>query len=186
MHRDVQDVKRTMNSLIRHQNPDLASKIEQELAEELLPVEISDSLLGRLEQMLDRRQSMRLPEMADCFLIHLGRAAKQPQHDLNSFARRAYSSSLSDPAINACKGKQRSVAGRALGPNYLPFAKCQLLMNRMKGLDELQNPRRMSHWPGYISSLEEVRLSCIFVYARTIVVNDIRNCRKNTPGFGMG
>ncbi|KAI3578556.1 hypothetical protein IWW34DRAFT_821122 [Fusarium oxysporum f. sp. albedinis] len=72
MHRDVQDVKRTMNSLLRLQNPGLASKIEQELKEELYSVEISDSLLGR-----------------------------------------------------------------------------------MKGLDELQNPRRMSHWPGYISSLEE-------------------------------
>ncbi|KAJ0150669.1 Uncharacterized protein HZ326_6836 [Fusarium oxysporum f. sp. albedinis] len=131
MHRDVQDVKRTMNSLLRLQNPGLASKIEQELKEELYSVEISDSLLGRLEAMLERRQSLRLPEMADCFLIHLGRATLQPQLDSNSYARRESE------------------------PNYLPFAKCQLLMNRMKGLDELQNPRRMSHWPGYISSLEE-------------------------------
>ncbi|KAH7254618.1 hypothetical protein B0J15DRAFT_512840 [Fusarium solani] len=72
MHKDVQDVKRTMNSLLKLQNPVLASKIGQELEEELYSVEISDSLLGR-----------------------------------------------------------------------------------MKGLDELQNPRRTSHWPGYISSLEE-------------------------------
>jgi hypothetical protein len=84
--------------------------------------------------------------MADCFLIHFRRAKLQPQLDPNSFARRA------------------SV------PNYLPFAKCQLLMNRMKGLDELQNPRRMSHWPGYISSLEEVRLLYTEVYAR---INDV-------------
>jgi hypothetical protein len=134
MHKDVQDVKRTMNSLLKLQNPVLASKIGQELEEELYSVEISDSLLGRLEHMLERRQSLRLPEMADCFLIHLRRATLQPQLDPSSFARRA------------------SV------PDYLPFAKCQLLMNRMKGLDELQNPRRTSHWPGYISSLEEVRL----------------------------
>ncbi|KAJ4209602.1 hypothetical protein NW759_013457 [Fusarium solani] len=131
MHKDVQDVKRTMNSLLKLQNPVLASKIGQELEEELYSVEISDSLLGRLEHMLERRQSLRLPEMADCFLIHLRRATLQPQLDPSSFARRA------------------SV------PDYLPFAKCQLLMNRMKGLDELQNPRRTSHWPGYISSLEE-------------------------------
>ncbi|KAJ3519725.1 hypothetical protein NM208_g14011 [Fusarium decemcellulare] len=131
MHKDVQDVKRTMNSLLRFQNPGLASKIEQELEEQLCSVEISDSLLGKLEHMLERRHSLRLPEMADCFLIHLRRATLQPQLDPNSFARRT------------------SV------PNYLPFAKCQLLMNRMKGLDELQNPRRTSHWPGYIGSLEE-------------------------------
>ncbi|KAF4450235.1 aspartate aminotransferase [Fusarium albosuccineum] len=72
MHKDVQDVKRTMNSLLKLQNPGLASKVEQEVEEELCSVEISDSLLGR-----------------------------------------------------------------------------------MKRLDELQNPRRTSHWPGYISSLEE-------------------------------
>ncbi|RSM09344.1 hypothetical protein CEP52_004168 [Fusarium oligoseptatum] len=131
MHQDVRDVKRTMNSLLRDQNPGLANRIEQELEEELYSVEIPDSLLVRLEHMLERRQSLRLPEMADCFLIHLRRAALQPQLDPNSFARRA------------------SV------PSYLPFAKCQLLMDRMKGLDELQNPRRTSHWPGYISSLEE-------------------------------
>ncbi|UPL02642.1 hypothetical protein LCI18_013576 [Fusarium solani-melongenae] len=131
MHRDVQDVKRTMNSLLRDQNPGLARRIEQELEEELCSVEISDSLSGRLQHMLERRQSLRLAEMADCFLIHLRRATLQPQLDPDSFARRA------------------SV------PSYLPFAKCQLLINRMKGLDELQNPRRTSHWPGYISSLEE-------------------------------
>ncbi|RTE83793.1 hypothetical protein BHE90_001622 [Fusarium euwallaceae] len=131
MRKDVQDVKRTMNYLLKHQNPALASQIEQELEEELCSVEISDSLLVKLEHMLERRQSLRLPEMADCFLIHLRRATLQPQLDPNSFARRA------------------SV------PNYLPFAKCQLLMNRMKGLDELRNPRMTSHWPGYIRSLKE-------------------------------
>ncbi|RGP78884.1 aspartate aminotransferase [Fusarium longipes] len=114
MHRDVQDVKRTMNSLLRLRNPDLASKIEQEIEEQLCYVPISESLWGRLDAMLERRLSPRLPEMADCFLIHLKRATLQPQLDSNSFAKRA-----------------------------------------MKRLDELQNPRRMSHWPGYISSLEE-------------------------------
>lgn len=147
MHKDVQDVKRTMNSLLGLQNPGLASEIDHELAKELCSVEISDSLLGRLEHMLERRQSLRLPEMADCFLIHLRRAKLQPQLDPNSFARRA------------------SV------PNYLPFAKCQLLMNMMKRLDELQNPRRTSHWPGYISSLEEVRLLYTHVYSRIIDAN---------------
>jgi hypothetical protein len=87
--------------------------------------------------------------MADCFLIHLGRATLQPQLDSNSYARRESE------------------------PNYLPFAKCQLLMNRMKGLDELQNPRRMSHWPGYISSLEEVRFLYNLVHAPIIDANNI-------------
>lgn len=149
MHKDVQDVKRTMNSLLRLQNPGLARQIEQALEEQLFSVEISDSLFGRLECMLERRQPLTLPEMADCFLIHFRRAKLQSQLDPSCSVRRASM------------------------PKYLPFAKCQLLMNRMKGLDELQNPRRMSHWPGYISSLEEVRLLYTEVYARIKDVDHI-------------
>ncbi|KAH7173287.1 uncharacterized protein B0J16DRAFT_389171 [Fusarium flagelliforme] len=130
MQSDIQDVKRTLDLLLREQNPELAKKVKQEHVERPFSVEIPDSLLGRLKQMLERRQSLKLSDMADCFLIHLRRATLQTQMDPSSFARRA------------------SV------PNYLPFAKCQVLMNRMKELDELQNPRRLSHWPGYLRSLE--------------------------------
>ncbi|GKU14879.1 unnamed protein product [Fusarium langsethiae] len=72
VHMDVQVIRRTLTSLLQHENPSLARQIEQEIEAELVPVEISD-----------------------------------------------------------------------------------LLLHRMKGLDELQNPRRTSHWPGYIISLEE-------------------------------
>ncbi|RSL95471.1 hypothetical protein CDV31_013868 [Fusarium ambrosium] len=57
MHQDVQDVKRTLNSFLRHQNPALASQIEQELVGELYSVEISDPLMKGLELQNPRMTS---------------------------------------------------------------------------------------------------------------------------------
>ncbi|UZP36990.1 hypothetical protein NXS19_004806 [Fusarium pseudograminearum] len=89
IHRDLRGIRETVDSLLKHQNPTLASEIEQRRETEICSVEISDSLRYRLEHMLDRRRSKELPVMADCFLIHLRRATLQPQHSPNSFAKRA-------------------------------------------------------------------------------------------------
>ncbi|KAJ4014616.1 hypothetical protein NW752_007387 [Fusarium irregulare] len=178
MHKDIQDVKKTMNSILRNQNAALANQIEHEPVQEICYVKIPDPLLGRMEGMLGRRQSLGLLEMADCFLIHLTRVTVQPcelqlavlrpQLRSNSLARSAYLSSVTRPAIEMDDSRQHNVTysgsasetpprnteGTSLS-NYLTFAKCQILMDKMKRLDELQNPRKMSHWPGYIESLEE-------------------------------
>ena len=196
MHKDIQDVKKTMNSILRNQNADLANQIENEPVQEICYVKIPDSLLGRMEGMLGRRQSPGLLEMADCFLIHLTRVTVQPrklqlavlrpQVRSNSLARSAHLSSVTGSAIEVDDSRQHNVTysgsasdtpqhntrGTSL-PNYLTFAKCQILMDKMKRLDELQNPRKMSHWPGYIESLEEVRLLYTFVYTRKVDANSI-------------
>src|SRR5262249_27856085 len=80
LHKDVLAVKKNLATFIELYYPDVASKIEQQLDQELLSVQIPDSLSGRLERMLERRQGRwmdrppTLPEMADLFLIHLGRS----------------------------------------------------------------------------------------------------------------
>ncbi|PTD02098.1 hypothetical protein FCULG_00012203 [Fusarium culmorum] len=154
IHRDLRGIRETVDSLLKHQNPSLASEIEQRRQKDICSVEISDSLLDRLEHILDRRQSTRLSMMADCFLIHLRRATLQPQHN------------LSVPV-----------------PNYLPFAKCQLLMNRMKRLHELRNPQWSSYWPGYIGGLEE-KLSEEYSRVQSqIVVPDTSTCNDEMLAF---
>ena len=160
MHKDIQDVKKTMNSILRNQNAELANQIEHEPVQEICYVKIPDSLLGRMEGMLGRRQSLGLPEMADCFLIHLTRVVDEiNQHRVTYSGSARYTS-------------QHDVRSASVS-NYLTFAKCQILMDKMKRVDELQNPRKMSHWPGYIESLEEVRLLYAFVYTRRIDANNL-------------
>ncbi|WXC44661.1 hypothetical protein QX201_004395 [Fusarium graminearum] len=159
IHKDLRGIRETVDSLLKHQNPSLAREIEQRREKQIRPVEISDTLLSRLEHMLDRRQSPRLPMLADCFVIHLIRATQQPQHDPNSFPRRV------------------SV------PNYLPFAKCQLLMNRMKGLRELRNPQWSSYWPGYIGGLEEKLSEEYSRIQSQIVAPDTSTCNDGMLAF---
>jgi hypothetical protein len=39
---------------------------------------------------------------------------------------------------------------------YLSLLKCQFLMQRMRASNELHNAPKLSHWPGYVDTLEEV------------------------------
>ncbi|CEI60275.1 hypothetical protein FVEN_g6444 [Fusarium venenatum] len=160
MHMGLHGVMRTVTALLQDQNPILARQIEKELETEICAVGISENLLGRLERMLERRRPLELSLMADCFLYHLQRATFQPQLGSNSFPHNA-----------------------TWVPNYLPFAKCQVLMNRMKELEDIQNPRRTSVWPGYIRGLEEELSEAYSRVQSVMIVPDTSMCRDEILAF---
>ena len=166
MHRDVLVIRRNLDTFLKHYYPDIASEIEQKYAQELFSVQIPDSLLDRLEVMLNRRQTRRvnqplmLPEMVDCFLTHLGTSTVQFRPGPSDFQK--------CPPV----------------ASYLSILKCQLLMNRMKASDELQNPLSISHWPGYIDALEAVRFLYPFLTLEYFDANKAcRNCRMSALAF---
>jgi hypothetical protein len=138
MHRDILGMRRDINTLISMCFPAVAEAIALQSRQDLYSVEIPTTLLERLEHMFERRQSHRadrslsLAEMADCFLDHLGKSTVLFRPGLEDSERR--------PPV----------------AHYLALLKCQLLIKMMKRSETLQNPPRMSHWPGYVDALEEV------------------------------
>lgn len=144
MHADLLYVSRNINTLIAEIFPEVARTIEQQSEQELCSVRIPDSLLGRLEGMFERchshglDRSLTLQEMTDCFLVHFGMSTVQFQP--------ASDGSRTCPPVS----------------RYLELLKCQLLMDRIKNSNELRNPPRISHWPGYVGALEEVSVFAPF------------------------
>ena len=136
LHTDVLIIKRDISALLNEKYPELAEARRAERA--VYSVRIPDALVGRLQGMLERcnsdgsDRSLTLQEMTDCFLIHFSRSTVQLQPVLDG--------SKTYPPLT----------------HYVELLKCQLLMHRIKSVNELQNPLRMSHWPGYITALEEV------------------------------
>ncbi|KAK2616567.1 hypothetical protein QQS21_000390 [Conoideocrella luteorostrata] len=141
MHKDVLGIKRDFKTLLDKYYPEVAKEIEQQSKQELCSLDIPGSLVGRLEEMFGRRrldQPRTLQELTDCFLIHMKRSTVQ----------------LPLGPENA--GQYPSVAC------YVALLKCQVIMRRIKGSNELQNPPRISHWPGYIDFLEEASFFSCF------------------------
>jgi hypothetical protein len=135
---DVTIIKRNIIALIAETHPEVAEAITQQARHTLYSVRIPDPLVGRLQGMLERchsdgsDRSLTLQEMTDCFLVHFGKSTVQFQ-----------------PELDGCKTCPPAA-------NYAELLKCQLLIDRIKTLRELQNPPKMSHWPGYVGALEEV------------------------------
>ena len=163
LHVDVLRVNRNIDTLIAQHYPDVAAAIEQRLEQELCSVRIPDPLLGRLGGMFDRHKLGRPPtlhEMADCFLIQ-------------------FEKSTVILPISVDDDRQSPPVDQ-----YLALLKCQLVMDRMKDTNELRNPRRMSHWPGYVRALEEVGFSRMPVFAcahqvRRNYLSSLRGSRLN-------
>ena len=135
LHVEVLRVSRNIDTLIAQHYPDVAKAIEQRSEQELCSVRIPDPLLGRLGGMFERHKLGRPPtlhEMTDCFLIQFEKCT------------------VLCPNLADDKKESPPV------DQYLALLKCQLVMDRMKDTTELRNPRRMSHWPGYVRALEEV------------------------------
>ena len=139
LHTDVLCIKRNLSALIAENYPEVAKAIMQQAEQELYSVRIPDSLVGRLQGMLEHchsdgsSRSLTLQEMTDCFLVHFGKTTVQLE-----------------PALDGHKTCPPVY-------QYIELLKCQLLMHRIKSLKELQNPPKMSHWPGYVGALEEAR-----------------------------
>ncbi|OAQ83625.1 aspartate aminotransferase protein [Purpureocillium lilacinum] len=155
LHVDVLRVNRNIDTLIAQHYPDVAAAIEQRLEQELCSVRIPDPLLGRLGGMFDRHKLGRPPtlhEMADCFLIQ-------------------FEKSTVILPISVDDDRQSPPVDQ-----YLALLKCQLVMDRMKDTNELRNPRRMSHWPGYVRALEEKLSQQSSRFETELTTPDVSNC----------
>lgn len=165
LHTDVLCIKRHISALIAEKYPEVAKALTQQAEQELYSVRIPDSVLVRLQGMLEHchddgsGRSLTLQEMADCFLVHFNKSTVQCQS--------APHGSKTCPPV----------------AHYIELLKCQLLMYRMKTTNELQNPPRMSHWPGYIGALEE-KLSQECARFRTeLTAPDTSNCEDGQLAF---
>lgn len=149
LHSDVQRIGRNISTLIAQNYPEVAHAIDQRLEQELYSVSIPDPMWGRLEAMFERdgpEQPATLGEMTDCFLVHFESSTWLLPHA-------SYGPRIRPPVSQ-----------------YLALLKCQFLMNRIKNTTELRNPRRMSHWPGYVSALQEVSAAfdCFLICTHSI------------------
>ena len=136
MHNDVLRIGRDIGALLADKFPEVAQAIQMREEQSLCTIAIPDLLSYKLDSEFKCHglpQAPDLQDMTDCFLVHFNRSTA-----LLPYASRGEGTC---PPVS----------------QYLELLKCQVLMKNIKASPEIEQPRKMSYWPGYVRALEEVK-----------------------------
>jgi len=134
MHNDVLRIGRDIGALLADKFPEVAKAIQMREEQSISTIEIPDLLSYKLDSEFRCHglpQAPDLQDMTDCFLVHFNRSTA-----LLPYSPR---DERTCPPVS----------------QYLELLKCQVLMKNIKTSPEIEQPRRMSYWPGYVRALEE-------------------------------